>query len=35
MSKKATKTKYIDVKTIGANKTRSCACKLKYFLLYK
>ena len=25
----------IDVKTIGANKTRSCACKLKYFLLYK
>ena len=36
MSKKTTKTKYRWwFKTIGVNKTRSCACKLKYLLLYK
>ena len=36
MSKKATKTKYRWwFKTIGVNKTRSCACELKYLLLYK
>ena len=36
MSKKATKTKYPwQFKTIGVNKTRSCACKLKYLLLQK
>ena len=34
--KKATKTKYRWLfKTIGVNKTRLCACKLKYLLLYK
>ena len=36
MSKKATKMKYWwQFKTIGVNKTRSCASKLKYLPLYK
>ena len=36
MSKKATKTKHRwQFKRIGVNKTRSCACKLKYLLFCK
>ena len=36
MSKNSPKMKYRWwFKTIGVNKTRSCACKLKYLLLYK